>query len=95
MKIERWRLLLGVVVTLALLALSVPWGGDLGWAYLAEGQYALAERAFTRALRGEPGDADLWLGLAATYAGLGDPDRQIAHPRGGDAPPARAGAISG
>ena len=77
MKIERWRLLLGVVVTLVLLALSVPWGGDLGWAYLAEGQYALAERAFTRALRGEPGDADLWLGLAATYAGLGDPDRQV------------------
>ena len=78
MKIERWKLVLGVVITLALLALSVPWGGDLGWAYLAERQYALAERMFNQALRSDPRDADLWLGLAATYAALGDPDRQIA-----------------
>ena len=78
MKIERWKLVLGVVVTLSLLALSVPWGGDLGWAYLANRQYALAERMFTQTLRGDPGDADLWLGLAATYAALGDPGRQIA-----------------
>jgi tetratricopeptide (TPR) repeat protein len=77
-KIERWKLVLGVVVTLALLALSVPWGGDLGWVYLANRQYALAERMFAQTLRGDPGDADLWLGLAATYAALGDPGRQIA-----------------
>jgi tetratricopeptide (TPR) repeat protein len=76
-KIERWKLVLGVAVTVALLALSLPWAGDLGWAYLAEGKYALAERLFSRALGGDPGDADLWLGLAAAYAGAGDPDRQI------------------
>jgi len=29
-KIERWKLGLGVLLTLALLALSVPWGADLG-----------------------------------------------------------------
>jgi len=76
--IERWKLGLAVLVTLGLLALSVPWGADLGWAYLADRQYALAERMFARALDGDRGDADLWLGLAAAYAALGDPDRQIA-----------------
>ena len=30
MKIERWKLALAVVVTLGLIALSVPWGADLG-----------------------------------------------------------------
>ena len=78
MSIERWKLGLAVVVTLGLLALSVPWGADLGWAYLVDRQYALAERMFARALDGDRGDADLWLGLAAAYAALGDPDRQIA-----------------
>ena len=42
-----------MLLTLALLALSVPWGGDLGWAYLADRQYALARDLFTEALRGE------------------------------------------
>jgi tetratricopeptide (TPR) repeat protein len=77
-KIERWKLGLGVALTLALLALSLPWGGDLGWAYLADRQYALARDMFTEALRGDSADAHLWLGLAATYEALGDPDRQIA-----------------
>ena len=77
MKIERWKLALGVLVTLGLLALSVPWGADLGWAFLADHQYARAERMFLEALRGEPGDGNLWLGLAATYEALGDPARQI------------------
>jgi len=40
-------------------------------------QYARAERMFVEALRGEPSDGELWLGLAATYAALGDPVRQI------------------
>ena len=78
MKIERWKLALGVVVTLALLALSVPWGADLGWAYLADRRYALARRVFSDALRGDPTDGDVWLGLAAAYEALGDPDRQVA-----------------
>ena len=78
MKIERWKLGLGVLLTLALLALSVPWGGDLGWAYLAGRQYELARDMFTQALRADATDADLWLGLAATYEALGDPERQIA-----------------
>ena len=77
MKIERWKLALAAVVTLGLLALSVPWGADLGWAFLADHQYARAERMFVEALRGEPSDGELWLGLAATYAALGDPVRQI------------------
>jgi len=77
-KIERWKLGLGVLLALALLALSVPWGADLGWAYLADRQYELAREMFTEALRGEPTDANLWLGLAATYEALGDPDRQVA-----------------
>jgi len=77
-KIERWKLGLGVMLTLALLALSVPWGGDLGWAYLAARQYARAQEMFTEALRGDRTDGDLWLGLAATYEALGDPDRQVA-----------------
>ena len=77
MKIERWKLALAVVVTLGLLALSVPWGADLGWAFLADHQYARAERMFVEALRGEPSDGELWLGLAATYEALGDPVRQI------------------
>jgi tetratricopeptide (TPR) repeat protein len=76
-KIERWKLALGVLVTLGLLALSVPWGADLGWAFLADHQYARAERMFVEALRGEPSDGSLWLGLAATYEALGDPARQI------------------
>src|SRR6185295_4903165 len=76
-KIERWKLALAAVVTLGLLALSVPWGADLGWAFLADHQYARAERMFVEALRGEPSDGELWLGLAATYAALGDPVRQI------------------
>ena len=46
MKIERWKLALAAVVTLGLLALSVPWGADLGWAFLADHQYARAERMF-------------------------------------------------
>ena len=78
MKIERWKLGLGVLLTLALLALSVPWGGDLGWAYLADRQYALARDMFAEALRGETTDAQLWLGLATAYEALGEPDRQIA-----------------
>ena len=78
MKIERWKLGAGVLLTLALLALSVPWGGDLGWAYMADRQYALARDMFTEALRGESTDANLWLGLAAAYEALGDPDRQVA-----------------
>lgn len=78
MKIERWKLALAVVVTLALLALSVPWGADLGWAYLADRRYALARRMFSDALRGDPTDGDVWLGLAATYEALGDPERQVA-----------------
>lgn len=77
MSIERWKLALGVVVTLGLLAMSVPWGADLGWAYLADRQYALAERMFARAVAGDPADGNVWLGLAASYAALGDPDRQI------------------
>jgi tetratricopeptide (TPR) repeat protein len=77
-KIERWKLGLGVLLTLALLALSVPWGGDLGWAYLADRQYALARDMFTDALRSDAGDAHLWVGLATAYEGLGEPDRQIA-----------------
>lgn len=77
MKIEGWKLLLAVVVTLALLALSVPWGADLGWAYLADRQYALARRVFSEALRGDSSDGDVWLGLAAAYEALGDPERQI------------------
>jgi tetratricopeptide (TPR) repeat protein len=77
-KIERWKLGLGVLLTLALLALSVPWGGDLGWVYLAARQYARAQEMFAEALRGDRTDGDLWLGLAATYEALGDPDRQIA-----------------
>jgi len=77
-RIERWKLGLGVLLTLALLALSVPWGGDLGWAYLADRQYALARDMFTEALRGETTDAQLWLGLATAYEALGEPDRQIA-----------------
>jgi tetratricopeptide (TPR) repeat protein len=77
-KIERWKLGAGVLLTLALLALSVPWGADLGWAYLADRQYALARDMFTEALRGESTDANLWLGLAATYEALGDPDQQVA-----------------
>ena len=77
MKIERWKLALAAVVTLGLLALSVPWGADLGWAFLADHQYARAERMFVEALRGEPSDGELWLGLAATYEALGDPVRQI------------------
>ena len=78
MRIERWKLGLGVLLTLALLALSVPWGGDLGWAYLADRQYALARDMFTDALRGETTDAQLWLGLATAYEALGEPDREIA-----------------
>ena len=78
MKIERWKLGLGVLLTLALLAMSVPWGGDLGWAYLADRQYALARDMFAEALRGETTDAQLWLGLATAYEALGEPDRQIA-----------------
>jgi predicted Zn-dependent protease len=77
-KIERWKLGLGVLLTLALLALSVPWGADLGWAYLADRQYTLARDMFTDALRGDATDAQLWLGLATAYAALGEPDRQIA-----------------
>lgn len=78
MRIERWKLGMGVLLTLALLALSVPWGGDLGWAYLADRQYALARDMFIEALRGEPTDANLWLGLSAAYEALGDPDQQVA-----------------
>ena len=78
MKIERWKLGMGVLLTLALLALSVPWGADLGWAYLADRQYTLARDMFTDALRGDATDAQLWLGLATAYAALGEPDRQIA-----------------
>ena len=78
MKIERWKLGLGVLLTLALLALSVPWGADLGWTYLADRQYTLARDMFADALRGDATDAQLWLGLATAYAALGEPDRQIA-----------------
>lgn len=78
MRIEGWKLGLGVALTLMLLALSVPWGADLGWAYLADRQYELARDMFSEALRGEPTDANLWLGLATTYEALGDPARQIA-----------------
>lgn len=77
MKIARWKLAVGVLLTLALLALSLPWGADLGWAYLASRQYTQARDVFTEALRGEPGDANLWVGLASAYEALGDPDRQI------------------
>ena len=71
MKIERWKLGLGVLLILALLALSVPWGGDLGWAYLADRQYTLARDMFTEALRGDTTDAHLWVGLATAYEALG------------------------
>ncbi|MGH7315955.1 MAG: tetratricopeptide repeat protein, partial [Candidatus Rokuibacteriota bacterium] len=77
MKIERWKLATGVVIVLALLALSVPSAGDLGWAYLATRQYARAQRMFTDALRGDTTDASVWLGLAAAHEALGEPDRQI------------------
>jgi len=77
-RIERWKLATGVLVVLVLLALSLPWGGDLGWAYLADRRYALAQRMFSEALAGNSRDADLWLGLAVTYEALGDPARQIA-----------------
>ncbi len=78
MKIERWKLGLGVLLTFALLVLSMPWGGDLGWAYLADRQYTLARDMFTDALRGDTTDAHLWVGLATAYEALGEPDRQIA-----------------
>ncbi|MGH7400009.1 MAG: tetratricopeptide repeat protein, partial [Candidatus Rokuibacteriota bacterium] len=77
MKIERWKLAAGVVIVLALLALSLPSAGDLGWAYLAGRQYARAQRMFTDALRDDPADAGAWLGLAAAHEALGEPDRQI------------------
>jgi tetratricopeptide (TPR) repeat protein len=76
-KIARWKLAVGVLLTLALLALSLPWGADLGWGYLASRQYTQARDVFTEALRGEPGDANLWVGLASAYEALGDPDGQI------------------
>lgn len=78
MKIEPWKLVAGVVAVLALLALSMPSRGDLGWAYLADRRYALAQEMFTETLRRDPADADLWLGLAAVQEALGAPDRQIA-----------------
>jgi len=77
-KIERWKLAAGVLVVLALLALSVPTAGDLGWAYLADRQYGRAREMFAGMLRRDPADIDLWLGLASTYEALGAPDRQIA-----------------
>jgi tetratricopeptide (TPR) repeat protein len=77
-RIEGWKLGLGAALVLALLMLSVPWGADLGWAYLADRQYELAREMFAEALRGEPTDANLWLGLATAYEALGDPARQIA-----------------
>ena len=57
MSIERWKLTLAVVVTLGLLALSVPWGADLGWAYLADRQYALADTAVALGWAGRAGSA--------------------------------------
>jgi tetratricopeptide (TPR) repeat protein len=77
-KIERWKLAAGVLVVVALLALSVPTGGDLGWAYLADRQYGRAREMFAEMLRRDTADIDLWLGLAAAYEALGEPDRQIA-----------------
>jgi len=76
--IEPWKLVASIVAVLALLALSLPTGADLGWAYLADHRYAEAQRKFADLLARDPGDAELWVGMAAVQEALGAPDRQIA-----------------
>jgi tetratricopeptide (TPR) repeat protein len=77
MRIAPWKLGIAAALVLALLTLSLPTGTDLGWAYLSQRDYATARELFTQGLRRDPTNPETWIGLAAAFEALGDPDRQI------------------
>src|SRR5437773_1654173 len=78
MNLNRWKVWSCVAGVLLLLALVTPSRTDLGWAYLSRREYAHARETFVEQLRRDPSDPQTWLGLAAVYDALGDPERQIA-----------------
>ncbi|PYM56249.1 MAG: hypothetical protein DMD77_16685, partial [Candidatus Rokuibacteriota bacterium] len=77
MNLNRWKVWSCVAGVLLLLALVTPSRTDLGWAYLSRREYAQARETFVEQLRRDPSDPQTWLGLAAVYDALGDPERQI------------------
>lgn len=78
MSLNRWKVWGSVIGVLLLLALVTPSPTDLGWAYLSRREYVLARETFVEQLRRDPSDPQTWVGLAAVYEALGDPERQIA-----------------
>lgn len=78
MNIKGWKIWAGGLGVLLLLALVLPSRTDLGWAHLSRRDYARARETFVEQLRRDPSDPQTWLGLAAAYEALGDPERQIA-----------------
>src|SRR5438552_18285639 len=93
MNLNRWKVWSCVAGVLLLLALVTPSRTDLGWAYLSRREYAQARETFVEQLRHDPSDPQTWLGLAAVYDALGDPERQIVDcGRGRKGRPRSAGA---
>ncbi|HYE93786.1 MAG TPA: tetratricopeptide repeat protein, partial [Terriglobales bacterium] len=77
MKLTRLQRAAFVLGVLALLALSFPSRTDLGWSFIATRDYARALAVLEPLTKRGNVSRDTWEALAAAWAGLGVPERQI------------------